>query len=55
MIGEVKTDGKTLWINSAEGCILRVNCMDMLKDNMESIVVDIHTSDDMIDVSGVKY
>lgn len=54
MIGEIKTDGKTLWINDETGCILRVNCMDMLKNDMKSIVVDIHKNGDMIDIAGVK-
>lgn len=54
MIGELVTDGKTLWINDENGCVLRVNCMDILKDDMKPVVVDIRLTGDMTDVVRVK-
>ena len=50
MIGEIITDGKTLWINDENGCVLRVNCMDILKDDMKAIPVDIRLTGDMTEV-----
>lgn len=54
MIGEIITDGKKLWINCEDGCILRVNCMDILKDDMKPVTVNIHSNDNMTNVTGVK-
>lgn len=58
MIGEIVTDGKTLWINDEHGCVLRVNCMDILKDilkdDMNPVVVDIRLTGDMTEVIRVK-
>lgn len=54
IIGELVTDGKTLWINDENGCVLRVNCMDILKDDMKPVVVDIRLTGDMTDVVRVK-
>lgn len=50
MIGEVITDGKNLWINNESGCLLRINCIDIVKDDMKPVVVDIRLTGDMTDV-----
>lgn len=54
MIGEIVTDGKTLWINDEHRCVLRVNCMDILKDDMNPVVVDIRLTGNMTEVVRVK-
>ena len=54
MIGEIKTDGKTLQINDEMGCILRVNCMDILKTDNTPIIVDIQLNGDMTDIVRVR-
>ena len=51
MKGEIQTDGKTLWINDKFGCVLRINCMDALKEDNVPIAVDIKLIGTMTDVT----
>ena len=54
MIGEIVSDGKTLWINSDKECILRITCMDIIKNDMNPIPVNIHKTGELLNIMKVK-
>ena len=54
MLGEMITDGKTLWINSENDCIFRISCMDILTIDMKPVKVDIHKAGELLNVTRVE-
>ena len=53
-MGEILSDGVTLWINTEAECILRVNCMFALKENMEPIPITIHKTGGLLNITESK-
>ena len=47
--GEISTNGKVIWVNTKDGCIIRINCLEELFEKGK-VDVKIDTKD-MIDIS----
>lgn len=47
--GEISTNGKVIWVNTKDGCIIRINCLEKLLEKGK-VDVKINTKD-MIDIS----
>ena len=52
--GEILTDGRTLWINTENGCILRINCINELSANRKSIPINIHKTGELLNITEDK-